>query len=434
MILKHIITIKGLPKNIFRFTFNRGASTTPNCVDVSYTEDDKYIQILESVANIGNAKNVLLDMTGVSHDHKELIIHMFYTQLFQFEKYVSQKTATKTVYVYDTSRYDYKMFFKTLNSLLFFHNLTNEPANIMTTTKFAATIKNIFKNVPKVTVEVFDAQKLLKTGLNLIHGVGKASKNPPMMVKIHYKTSPQKKTVAMIGKGVMFDAGGLQIKTGDANSYEMKGDKTGACVAAAVTYLAASQKLDCNVVCLLPLVENIISGDVLHPGDILRCYNGKTVEVLNTDAEGRLIMADALAYAADYNPDVVLDFATLTGWARKIHCDTAAVIYTPNQCLQRLTESIGEKVGERIWTMPRWPEYKKYTISKVADYKNFDYAIRGCPCPGSGFMAAMFLTNFVPKSANNKYVHFDISQRGAYDHIMRCDTALTGFYLLKKLA
>jgi leucyl aminopeptidase len=436
MDLKHIKSTSDVPKTCKHFTFNNAKAhnaANPLYINVTFTDDDKYIELVESAMMASEKQFVCVHMSDVPHDDKELIVHTFHYHMYKFQKYISGKSLQKRLYVHDTSRYDYKMFFETLKCTDFFNNMANEPANVMTTTKFANTIKKQFANLPKTSVEVFGANSLQKLGLNLIYSVGKASANPPMMVKIHYKTSPKNKTFALVGKGVMFDAGGLNIKVGDANSFEMKGDKIGACVAACITYLAASQKLPCNIVCLLPLVENIISGDVLHPGDILKCYNGKTVEVLNTDAEGRLIMADALAYAAQYNPDFVFDFATLTGWSRTIHCDTAAVIYTPSQSLQRLVEATGERVGERIWAMPRWPEYKKYTKSAVADYKNFDFSIRGCQYAGSGFMAAMFLTNFVPLTANNKYVHFDITSRSRQDHIMRATTALTGFNVIKKL-
>lgn len=236
--------------------------------------------------------------------------------------------------------------------------------------------------------------------------MGKASKNKCRFMVIEYKHGNMDKTFGLVGKGVTFDAGGLNIKTGSAMSYQMKSDKTGGCSVVGLIKYIAEHKLPCNVVGFVPLIENIISSDVIHAGDIVKCYNGKTVEILDTDAEGRLIMADALSYAANYKLDYLFDLATLTGWTDLLHCDHSCSYFTMNKMLHELMYTIGEEIGERVIGLPRWPEYIVYTKSDVADYKNFKFD--ECRNPG-GFMASVFLYNFVPDNMKDKWIHFDIS-------------------------
>ena len=196
-------------------------------------------------------------------------------------------------------------------------------------------------------------------------------------------------------------------------------------------YIAKHAKGDfgANVIGLVPLVENMISHKALKTGDIVTSYSGKTVEIVNTDAEGRLILADALSYAYDkYKPDYVLDFATLTGWSGMMHCDTSFVFYTTNDALANDVVKMGEFNGERCVRMPKWPEYIRYTKSDVADLKNSGYK-----CTKSdGFMAAMFLSNFVPKKERNKWIHFDIthSRDGS---LHNCNGFATGLETLVRL-
>jgi leucyl aminopeptidase len=182
---------------------------------------------------------------------------------------------------------------------------------------------------------------------------------------------------------------------------------------------------------VIPLVENVVSGSAIMPGDIYTSYSGKTVEILNTDAEGRLILADALSYCEKYNPDYIFDFATLTGWASKLHCDIAAAFYSPNAKLHRMIEDIGEECGDRTWGMPKWLEYKSYCKSKVADLKNYDLSVDGCTA-GGGYMAAMFLAHFVPSRCIQNWVHFDICNN-IDDHIMNANTMNLAINLIKTL-
>ena len=228
-----------------------------------------------------------------------------------------------------------------------------------------------------------------------------------------------------------FDAGGLNLKSESKNTFLMKGDKTGGCIVIGILKYFADIEFPCRIIGLVPLVENIISSNVTRPGDIVTSFSGKTVEIINTDAEGRLILADALAYCERYKPDYIMDLATLTGWASSLHCDTSAIFFSPNAKLHELIHDIGEKIGERSWGMPRWLEYMKFCKSDVADVKNFGFKVNGCS-QGSGYMATMFMAHFVPKHCLHNWVHFDICNN--FDKTLNANTMNLVIELIKKLS
>lgn len=443
--LKLVSSLNSIEKDIQRKALHITFNTVPhdiisyNVVNVKYTNDDIYTSLQDDFRNM---KNILLNapvclhMYTVKRCHKKVILHLFIKATYSFTKYItSHRKDHETVYIIDQKN-EYDLMFQFIDAYTRLRDIANEPANVMTPRALAFRFKGLFNKIKSVNVDIFNSDYLRKHGFNLVYSIGKASVNKPYFVKIEYNPgtkSLKRKTIALIGKGVTFDAGGLNIKTGSANSFEMKGDKIGACVACGITYMAAIENLDCRIVCLLPLVENIISGDVVHPGDIVRCYNGKTVEILNSDAEGRLIMADALSYAETFNPDYVLDFATLTGWAQMLHCDTSCVYFTTSKALRGIIENASESVGERVWAMPPWLEYKKYTKSSIADFKNHDLRVGNCNA-GSGFMAAMFLANFVPAKCIKNWVHFDITNIVTNkNHILDINSFLLGYETVRKI-
>ena len=230
---------------------------------------------------------------------------------------------------------------------------------------------------------------------------------------MEYKHDKATKNICLVGKGVTYDAGGMNLKTGRSMNFEMKSDKSGGCIAVGIMKYVSTQAIPCNLVVLVPLIENVLSGNAVHPGDIIKCCNGKTVEVVNTDAEGRLILADTLAYAQKFEKlDYIIDMATLTGWTDLLHCGHVASYFTTNKHLYDNLYNIGESIGERVIGLPMWTDYRRYTSSQVADYKN--YGFTECPKPG-GFMAAMFLYNFVPERLRDKWVHIDISNNFTKD-------------------
>lgn len=217
-------------------------------------------------------------------------------------------------------------------------SLINIPANILTSTVYSKHIKN---NLPSdVKITSYSEKQLKKMGCNLILGVNAGSKNPPIMVVLEYgKKTTANKTIALIGKGVMFDSGGYNIKHG--NFSDMKNDMTGSAIVYGVFKLLSKMKVKGHFIGILPLVENMVSSEAVRPGDILTAYNGKTVEITDTDAEGRLIMADALAYSSKYKPDLCIDIATLTGQAVHIFDSKSSVIMgNNNKYIQQMIKKV----------------------------------------------------------------------------------------------
>lgn len=279
-------------------------------------------------------------------------------------------------------------------------SLINTPANILTADKYS---KYIVKNIPKdIKVKILNENKLKKIGCNLILGVNQGSSNKAMMVILEYKHNCKKnsKPIALIGKGVMFDSGGYNIKGGDFS--DMKNDMTGSAIVYATFKLLSKYKINGHFIGFLPLVENMVDANAIRPGDILKSYSGKTVEIIDTDAEGRLIMADALSYSQIYNPYLCIDIATLTGQVTNIFGSKASVVMgNNNKYIQKMINS-GNENNEKLWELPMWQEYIDLTRSNIADLKNYTYEAKA-----GTIMAGAFLSNFIPQNAN--WLHLDIA-------------------------
>jgi leucyl aminopeptidase len=248
---------------------------------------------------------------------------------------------------------------------------------------------------------VIDRYELENMGMGGIVAVGKGSNNPPKLIILEYSGAPSdQKPYLLVGKAVTFDTGGISIKPGEKMD-EMKFDKCGGCTVLAVMRAAASLKLAVNVVAIVPSVENMPSSTSYRPGDIIKMYNGKTVEVLNTDAEGRMILADALAYGiATYSPKAVVDLATLTGAAIiALGSNVAALVGTNKQLTDRLRK-LSEKTGEKMWELPLYEEFQDQVKSSYADIRNIGGR------PGGAITAAAFLSNFVN---GVPWTHIDIA-------------------------
>ena len=278
-------------------------------------------------------------------------------------------------------------------------SLINIPANILTSEVYTKHIKKNLQSDIKITA--LSEKQLKKLGCNLILGVNAGSKNPPIMLVLEYgKKMSGNKTVALIGKGVMFDSGGYNLKHG--NFSDMKNDMTGSAIVYGVFRLLSQMKVKGHFIGLLPLVENMVSSDAIRPGDILTAYNGKTVEITDTDAEGRLIMADAMAYSSKYKPDICIDIATLTGQAVHIFDSKSSVIMGNNNKYIQLMIQKGIENNEKIWELPMWKEYIDLTKSQIADYKNYTFESKA-----GTIMAGAFLSNFIPDKTN--WLHLDIA-------------------------
>jgi leucyl aminopeptidase len=230
--------------------------------------------------------------------------------------------------------------------------------------------------------------------------VNSGSVRPPVFLIGEYRPPRAKGTAVLVGKGITFDSGGISIKPA-ASMGEMKYDMMGAATAFACLRAAAKLKLPVRAVALAPVTENLPSGSACRPGDILRMRNGKTVEVDNTDAEGRLVLADALAYAEKFDPDVLLDFATLTGAVLIALGHECAGLMTPDDGLARELIEAGDAVSERVWRLPLWPDYRDNLKSEWADMKNTGGRV------GGTVNAGIFLKEFVPDGV--PWAHLDIA-------------------------
>jgi leucyl aminopeptidase len=264
-----------------------------------------------------------------------------------------------------------------------------------------------------IKARIMDRYELENMGMGGIVAVGKGSNNPPKLIVLEYTgaNDAQQKPYLLVGKAVTFDTGGISIKPSEKMD-EMKFDKCGGCTVLAIIRAIASMKLAVNVVGIVPSVENMPSATSYRPGDIIRMYNGKSVEVLNTDAEGRMILADAIAYGiATYGPKAVIDLATLTGAAIiALGANVAALIGNNKQLVDRLRK-LSDKMGEKMWELPLYDEYHEQIRSHYADIKNIGGR------PGGAITAAAFLSNFVN---DVPWVHIDIAgtawtQEGTHD-------------------
>ena len=296
--------------------------------------------------------------------------------------------------------------------------LANTPGGEMTPRILASEAKKATKGA-KVKVRILGATDIKKLKMGGIMGVAQGSDEAPRFIVLEYFGGPKtEQPVVLVGKGVTFDTGGLNLKPTEA-IYEMHMDMSGGAAVIHAIALAAKLKLKKNVVGLIPAVENMPSGSSYRPGDVLRTMSGKTIEVLNTDAEGRIILADALTYAKKYNPRIVIDVATLTGAAMVALGQRASAIFSKDESVIEKLRELGEKTGEYVWPLPLWDEYEeevKGTFGDIANAQKSKY--------GGAISGAMFLYQFA-KDLSCPWVHIDIAPRM---------TAIDGEYLAKGAA
>ncbi len=282
--------------------------------------------------------------------------------------------------------------------------LANTPGGDMTPKILAEEAKRAAEGT-KVKVSVLGLKELLRLKMGAILGVSKGSTEEPRFIILEYKAGGRQKPIVLAGKGVTFDSGGLNVKPGDS-MYEMHMDMSGGAAVIHAVILAAKLGLKKNVIGLVPAVENMPSGSSYHPGDVLRSMSGKTIEVLNTDAEGRVILADALTYAKRYKPRLVVDVATLTGAALVALGQHASAIMTRDQKLQDLFCELGEESGDYVWPLPLWDEYEEYIKGTFGDISNLPSS--GNQRYGGTINGGMFLYQFAKEYP---WVHIDMAPR-----------------------
>ncbi|MFH8793004.1 leucyl aminopeptidase [Streptomyces sp. NPDC017941] len=278
-------------------------------------------------------------------------------------------------------------------------DLVNTPPNDLNPEAFAAVATAAAKE-HGVKIQVLDEKALAKGGYGGILGVGAGSQAPPRLVKLSYSAGKAKKHLAFVGKGITYDSGGISLKPAGHNE-TMKCDMAGAAAVFAAVITAARLGLDVNVTGWLALAENMPSGSATRPGDVLRMYSGKTVEVLNTDAEGRLVLADALTKASEEKPDAIVDVATLTGAMVMALGGRTFGVMANDDAFRTSLHEIAEEVGEPSWPMPLPEHLRKGMDSPTADIANMGERM------GGGLVAGLFLKEFVGEGI--AWAHLDIA-------------------------
>ena len=279
--------------------------------------------------------------------------------------------------------------------------LGNTPSNVCTPTYLAQQARHLAKQYPSLTTKIVDGPEMKKLGMHSLLSVAKGSQEPPKMIIMEYRGSKKKSTqpIALVGKGVTFDTGGISLKP-SLKMEEMKFDMQGAGSVFGTIKAIAELKLPINVIGIVGAVENMPSHMASKPGDIVTTLSGQTVEIINTDAEGRLVLCDLLTYVQRYKPETIIDIATLTGAMCISLGEQAAGVFTHDDDLAKQMAHASEQTGDRSWRFPMWPEYFEALQSPYADMMN-------CGSRDAGSItAAIFLSQF---TKNQHWLHLDIA-------------------------
>ncbi|ABA87461.1 cytosolic aminopeptidase, M17 family [Syntrophotalea carbinolica DSM 2380] len=278
-------------------------------------------------------------------------------------------------------------------------DLVNQPGNVKSP-EFLAERARQLAGECGLSCTVLEQEQLEREGFGALLAVAQGSARPPRLIVLEYRGgAPDEKPLALVGKGVVFDSGGISLKPGEKMD-EMKMDMAGAAAVFGAMSAAAGLRLPVNLVAIVPAVENLPSASAYRPGDIITSLSGRTIEVLNTDAEGRLILADALTYAGRFEPRAVIDLATLTGACIIALGHEASAVFSNRDELARNLIRAGETSRERLWQLPLWDSYDKQIKSEIADMKNTGGR------PAGTITAAAFLQRFVPDCP---WAHIDIA-------------------------
>jgi len=278
-------------------------------------------------------------------------------------------------------------------------DLVSQPGNVLTPSYLAQTARELADR-HALKCRVYEQEELEQLGMNALVGVGKGAAETPRLIVLEYSGAGAKgRPVVLVGKGITFDSGGISIKPG-AGMEEMKTDMAGSAAVLGTMAAAAGLKLPVNLVGIIPTAENMPDGNAFKPGDVLTSLSGTTIEITNTDAEGRLILCDALHFAQKFKPAAMVDLATLTGACVVALGHEASAVMGNDQRLVDALKRAGEECGERLWQMPLWEEYGEVMKSDIADLKNAGSR------DGGSISAAWFLKQFVGET---RWAHLDIA-------------------------
>lgn len=331
-------------------------------------------------------------------------------QNYRFSKYFHDKkdgkdSVVKEIFIQTNNQKETEKKYKSLEliaeNVTFVRDLVSEPANILTPPSYAKICKNLTSI--GLEVEVLGEKEMKQLGMNSLLGVGQGSSQESQLVILKWNGAKDKEEqpIAFVGKGVTFDTGGISIKPA-TNMEDMKTDMGGSAVVVGLLRLLAQRKAKVNAVGVIGLVENMPSGTAQRPGDVVTSMSGQTIEVINTDAEGRLVLADALHYTnVNFKPKFIIDLATLTGAIIIALADIYAGLFSNDDKLSKQLEEVGKKTGENVWRLPVGEEYDRMIDSDIADMKNV-----GSGRGAGSITAAQFLHRFIGKTP---WVHLDIA-------------------------
>ena len=336
-------------------------------------------------------------ITSSSKALLEELVFGFLRKDFIYSKYKNSSKISKYKTNYKLSKNKLSL----LNSLNFLKELVSEPSNIIYPNSFVKrTNQNI--NRKKINVKTLNKKNIEKIGLNCLLAVSQGSQREPMVMEFAKKNVKNKVDILFVGKGVCFDSGGISIKP-SGGMEDMKWDMAGSAVTVAIIKHLSEIKTNFSYAGIVGLVENMPSGTAYKPGDIIKSYKGINVEVLNTDAEGRLVLADIITYGCEkYKPKIVIDFATLTGAIMVALGQHYAGLFCNDDKLADALYQSGIETNEKVWRMPLHDDFDKELNSPFVDLKNI-----GAGRYGGSVTAAQFLQRFVPK--NTKWAHLDIA-------------------------
>jgi leucyl aminopeptidase len=412
------------------------ASMKKNC-DIQINNHLDIINVSSKIKTLLNYNNnfkkkAIFNLEKLDIKFVEAFIYRILQGNYYFDKYKKNNIERTVLYFYvPQMKFESRRNITSIiNGSYITRDIINEPSNIATPENFVKYSKYIFRYIKNVKITVFNEKHMKKMGLNLINAVGIPSQNKPRFLIIDYNPPiKNKKTICLVGKGVTIDTGGYSMKKSES-MVNMYMDKEGASISVGITYTLSKEKYKNRIICLCPLVENIVSHASLKPNDIIKAYNGQTVEIVNTDAEGRLILADALTYACNkYKPDYIFDYATLTGWSQRINCHSSFTYFTSNEKIARDVEEYGNKYSEKNIRIPAWLEYISFIKSRVADVKNSGYDCKN----SDGLMASLFLMNFIPKKYRKNWGHFDIRISNYNNNVNIADGFATFYSIIKNI-
>ncbi len=419
--LKDVKSLKNLlneKKNENFFCLNTFNSDHEKTIFVNFKENLSTIELQQLGGQVISKFKNNSDINIFFNSEEQKYQHMFYNfflgatlKKYSFLKYKTsipekKKDNLKNLNLIVKNKSFFLSLKKKISSLassvFFTRDLVSEPPNVLNPERFVKEIKKLSSLGVKIVV--YDLNKLKKLGMNAIIGVSQGSKSLPFFVTMEWKpkNSTNKKPLSFIGKGVCFDTGGISLKPAKFME-DMKYDMAGAGAVVGLMRSVALSKIKKYVVGAVALVENMPSGSAQRPGDIVKSYSGKTIEILNTDAEGRLILADAIHYVEKhYNPDLIVDLATLTGAMVVSLGNEYAGIFSNNDSLANKLIKSGEVEGEKLWKFPLHKNYDELMNSEIADVQNINYS------GGAGSItAAQFLQRFISK--NTPWAHLDIA-------------------------